>query len=179
MSKHYMGLLSVILILIGLVCLIIPDPEKTLEKTESPPVLKLDYAGKVDATHHQVDACIIGCMDYRFDDLLHEFAKAHNYKRADRVNVAGGAKDLSPYSLLSRDYLRGQICKSIDLHHTGRVVLVEHVDCGGFGGEKDANVYARDLQKMKRWIEEFLHEKGYSAQVTAYVAKFDGMYEVK
>ena len=57
----------------------------------------------------------------------------------DPIIVAGGAKSLaSPEHEADRDFLIGQVEKSIRLHGTDRVVLLLHSDCGAYGGLQKA-----------------------------------------
>lgn len=87
--------------------------------------------------HYVADACIVGCFDDRFTPALREFASARGLERFDLVRVAGGAKCLaSPANESEREFLLKQIETSLRLHNAKRVVLMNHCDCGAYGGKK-------------------------------------------
>ena len=61
--------------------------------------------------------------------------KQAGYVHIDPVSVAGGAKVLaSPEKETDRDFMLREIEKSIRLHHTPKVMLFTHTDCGVYGG---------------------------------------------
>lgn len=139
------------------------------------PIMKLacSASSTISPKHYEADVCIVCCTDDRFTQLMNDFAKSRGYIHIDWIRVAGGAKDLNG------TFLSGQIIKLAGLHHTKQLVISEHIECGAFGEEKDENVYAKDLQRLKAEAEDLLKKNGYSIPVTAYLAKFDGLYEVK
>lgn len=85
---------------------------------------------------HSCDALMVHCIDFRFWEGLHKFAK-ENLKLScfDIVSLAGGAKNFSSPSenfLCEAAILNGEISKK--LHHIKKIVLVNHMDCGAYGG---------------------------------------------
>ena len=84
---------------------------------------------------YHCDAAVLWCFDNRFDLGFRKFLKRIGVMNFDPIKVAGGAKSLaSPEHESDRQFLLDQICKSIKLHGTSRVILMLHSDCGAYGG---------------------------------------------
>lgn len=85
---------------------------------------------------HNCKAAIIHCIDFRLGPAI----KAYMEERGllgdcDVIAVAGAAKDLvEPGSESDRDFLMRQIDISKQLHHINTVILMNHTDCGAYGG---------------------------------------------
>ncbi len=75
-------------------------------------------------------------MDFRFEPAIHEFIKKENlFCDADIVAVAGASKNLvDGENDAEKGYIMKQIGLSDKLHHIRRVILMNHMDCGGYGG---------------------------------------------
>jgi carbonic anhydrase len=87
------------------------------------------------ANKYHCDAVVVACFDHRFDRVLRKFLKRIGIVNPDPIIVAGGAKTLaSPEHEADREFLVGQMEKSVKLHGTGRVILLLHSDCGAYGG---------------------------------------------
>lgn len=85
--------------------------------------------------HYTADACVVWCFDNRFWPAFTEFITEKGFTNFDPVLVAGGAKGIGdPSSDAEREQLLRQIELSKKLHHTKRVILMTHEDCGAFGG---------------------------------------------
>ncbi len=96
---------------------------------------------KSDSTHYTANACIVWCFDDRFSALLGELIKSRGYKRVDLVKIAGGAQDTN--------FILDQIGKSIKLHHTPRVIVMVHNECGAYGGSTDPVFYESELTNAR------------------------------
>lgn len=85
--------------------------------------------------HYTAEAFTLRCFDDRFWKAFKNFLKAQGLKHIDPESVAGGPKILaSPEKESDRDFMLREIEKSIRLHHTPRVILFTHYDCGAYGG---------------------------------------------
>ena len=77
---------------------------------------------------------VISCIDFRLHDALHQRANDKlGPKCYDLIHVAGGGR-----SFLDEDatqYMLRQVGLSVKLHGTQGVVLVNHEDCGTYGGK--------------------------------------------
>ena len=88
-----------------------------------------------DLNHYTAEAFTLRCFDDRFWKAFKNFLKEQGYKHIDPESVAGGAKILSsPEKESDREFMLREIEKSIQLHHTQKVMLFTHYDCGAYGG---------------------------------------------
>lgn len=101
------------------------------------------------------------CIDYRFwPHVLPILEK--KYGDFDLIEVAGGAKGLaSPKNSAERTVLLSNIKTSIMLHHTTTIVLINHRDCGAYGGSKkfesldsEINYHSRELGKARDYVRK-------------------------
>jgi len=121
----------------------------------------LDLAS--DRAHYKADACIAWCFDDRFSGALEAFTKHRGYGTIDLVKIAGGAKEI--------DFVIDQVGKSIKLHHTPKVVLMVHNECGAYGGSTDPAFYKGELEKAKEAVLASFP----GVEVEAIFADFDGL----
>jgi len=122
--------------------------------------------------HYTADACIVWCFDDRFTKALGEFVRVCGFRNFDLVKIAGGAKSLaSPDEESERDFVLNQIQKSIKLHHTKLVVLMNHAECGAYGEKQTAR---EDLQKAK----EYLQAKLPGIEIKTVFADFEKISEI-
>jgi len=117
--------------------------------------------------HYTADAFVVWCFDNRFWDVFHTFIKARNLKHIDLESVAGGAKIFSsPEQEGDRDFMLRELEKSIKLHHTKKVMLFTHHDCGAYGGfgkfennvEQEFAFHAKEHGKAANAIHEKFHD---------------------
>ncbi len=134
--------------------------------------------------HYHADACIVWCFDDRFTPVLNAFALAKNYQHYDLVRIAGGIKALaSPDKESDREYVLRQIEISLKLHHTPRVVLMNHSDCGAYGGlqafkddeAKEKEAHTKELQTAKGFLQKNLSQQ---APIDLVFVDCAGIYEV-
>lgn len=133
---------------------------------------------------YQADAAIVWCFDSRFELAFRKFLKRHGIVNFDAIRVGGGAKSIaSPDQESDREFVLGEIRKSIQLHATTRLILVSHSDCGaygrlhgGFGGDPDAEAkhHEQELRKAATVIAERLP----GITVQSYFVDFEGIWEV-
>jgi carbonic anhydrase len=116
--------------------------------------------------HYKADACIAWCFDNRFSGALEAFTKHRGYGTVDLVKIAGGAKEI--------DFVIDQVGKSIKLHHTPKVVLMVHNECGAYGGSADPAFYEGELKKAADRVRASFP----SVEVEAIFADFDGLKSV-
>ncbi|KKT82176.1 MAG: hypothetical protein UW79_C0010G0013 [Candidatus Yanofskybacteria bacterium GW2011_GWA2_44_9] len=93
------------------------------------------YRGKSRLEHYKAGAFVVRCLDSRFWKIAKRFIKSLGLKHIDPAFPAGGSKVFSsPFDEHETEHYLGQIAKSIGLHHTERVMLFSHHDCGAYGG---------------------------------------------
>jgi len=106
-------------------------------------------------------------MDFRLGSAIRDhLADAGLYDDVDIISIAGAAKDIAQGE---GSYAEGQVDLSHKLHETKTVILMNHTDCGGYGGRA-----AFDSDEAER----AQHEADLRAAREKLVAKHEGL-EVK
>jgi carbonic anhydrase len=94
---------------------------------------------------HTADACIVVCIDFRFQKYIREFTDSKmKGETFDLVALGGSTKNL--------ETIMGQIEISVRLHQIKKVVLVHHEECGAYGAESTAERHTHDLNLAKKAI---------------------------
>ncbi len=135
----------------------------------------LDHYKAVFAAH---------CFDDRFRPATEKFLASLGNPHYDIVSVAGGAKIFSsPEKESDRDFMLRELEKSIVLHHTSRVMLFTHYDCGAYGGLAH---FAGDEEKQFAFHEDELRkaaaavrEKFSGLAIETYFIDKEGIVQVK
>lgn len=133
--------------------------------------------------HYTADAFVVRCFDNRFWRVFHKFTKAQNLKHIDLESVAGGAKIFSsPEQEGDRDFMLRELEKSIKLHHTKKIMLFTHHDCGAYGGfekfEDDAEKeFAFHTEEHKK-AAAAIHEKFPDMAIETYFLDTEGIIKI-
>lgn len=141
----------------------------------------IDFNSQKD--HYQAQACVLWCLDSRFKKALDEFVKNQGWEHFDLIKLAGGAKNLvSPEKETDRDFVLRQIECSLRLHHTEKIILMNHLDCGAYGGSKNftnETVEKEFLIADLREAQEFL-KNNLSVQkpVNLVLVDFSGLWQI-
>lgn len=93
---------------------------------------------------HTCQALAIHCIDFRFQRYLNDYLEGRFPGEYDRVVVAGGVKNL----------LLEQCEVSVRLHSPKTIVLIQHEDCGAYGGSKEFT----DLEAEKAFQKQELQK---------------------
>jgi carbonic anhydrase len=105
--------------------------------------------------NHSCQAFVLACMDFRFHTQLEDQLKARGYKTFDLKCDAGGVKYLiSQDKPAVGDWILQNIEISVRLHHIGEVVLINHYDCGAYGGNAAFDSDESQLQYHKEQLSE-------------------------
>lgn len=104
---------------------------------------------------HHCTALNIRCIDFRF----REFTDQHLEKEMgildfDLVTKPGGAKELAEKG--KDTGLFQDIALSISLHQPEKIILVNHIDCGAYGGSKE---FASQSEEEARHKQDLLKAK--------------------
>lgn len=97
----------------------------------------MDYIFKQESSlaHYSAEAYVLRCFDDRFWKTFKNFLKNRGIRRLDPASASGGAKVLAnPEKENDRDFILREIENSVRLHHTPKVMLFTHADCGALGG---------------------------------------------
>lgn len=93
------------------------------------------------------------CMDFRLGPKMKEFMEQNNLMGdADLVSIAGSAKNL--VSPETKDFALRQIEISMALHGMRVVHLMNHTDCGAYGGKKVFEDDEAEYQKLTSDLKE-------------------------
>jgi carbonic anhydrase len=132
---------------------------------------------------YSADATVLCCFDGRFGSAIDEFLRTQQIRMPDIIVVAGGTKTLaSPSSDFEREFIIQQIRLSLELHRAKRVVLINHSDCGAYGGsvafqhdaQIEAEYHAQELQTAVTLVAKILP----TITVEAYFLNFEGVLQV-
>ncbi len=103
---------------------------------------------------HYCKYFIAHCIDFRFQKAIKDYLEKNGLLGdCDIVSVAGGVKD--------SDFILKQLDISVSLHKSHETVLINHIDCGAYGGsgkfssfEAERNFHIKELEKTKTQILE-------------------------
>lgn len=85
---------------------------------------------------HKADAVVLSCIDYRFRKSLVKFLEHDlNLKDYDHKSDGGGVQQIVEEGMV-QDWILKNFEIAFDLHNVDRVILVNHEDCGAYGGSK-------------------------------------------
>lgn len=110
---------------------------------------------------HKCKAFVLDCMDFRLLRPLKEWLEKEGLAGdCDEVRVAGSCKSLlSPEKESDRNFLLGQIEKAIRLHHVQEAILINHTDCGAYGGSghfgsftEERDFHVEEMRKARELI---------------------------
>ncbi len=117
---------------------------------------------------HSCEAVVLCCIDFRFWRETLEFAEnlsagGLGLSNFDFPSLPGAAKAINERSELAL----GCVSVPCDLHHAKKIVIVNHADCGAYGGsvkfdgdaEAEQKFHEGELQKAKSIILEKYPDK--------------------
>lgn len=106
--------------------------------------------------HSSLSNLVVHCADGRLMTDIYEWLQNKDVVgHCDELSFAGGCKDLvSPQKESDRDYFLRQIGKLRELHGTQRIFLMNHTDCGAYGGK---NAFENETHEIKKHVSD-LHE---------------------
>ena len=110
---------------------------------------------------HNAKAVVVHCMDFRLQGVINKFIE--QFAPYDEVSIAGAAKKFIGNKKDIANYLLSELKLSHDLHNVKTVVLINHHDCGAYGGvsaftslEAEKKQHHTDLKQASRLIAEKL-----------------------
>ena len=101
---------------------------------------------------HRCKYLIAHCIDFRFVRAIKDYLeKSGILGDCDEVSVAGAIKD--------SNFMLGQIDISLRLHNVQEAILINHLDCGAYGGSskfgslgEERAFHSGELEKAKERI---------------------------
>lgn len=104
---------------------------------------------------------MLHCIDFRFGKAIKDYlADRGLLGDCDIVSVAGAAKNIAaPQKETDLEFVLRQIDISTRLHGITTVILMNHTDCGAYGGrsafssdDEEKEKHASDMQKAREII---------------------------
>jgi len=132
---------------------------------------------------HSCDAVILSCIDFRFWKETVEFVENElGIKSFDFPSLPGAAKAINESN--GEDLAMSCISVPCDLHHAQKIVIVNHEDCGAYGGsakfngdsEAEQKFHESELRKAKAKIAEKYPDKVY---ILVYARLADGKENIE
>ena len=107
---------------------------------------------------HTCNNLILHCIDFRLGKAIKNYLTDNNLLgNIDIVSVAGAAKNIaSPTKETDPEFILRQIDISKRLHGITSVIIMNHTDCGAYGGRK---AFASDEEEKTRLIEDMKKTK--------------------
>ncbi len=134
---------------------------------------------------HTCKAVLIRCMDFRLEDDIERFLDERGLVGdCDIISVGGATKALMSEDQGEVDFLLSQFGIAYNLHGVRHFILMDHTDCGAYGGrdaigsaEEDFKFHVERLEKAK----EILLEKFKDANIELIIADIadDGAVEFR
>lgn len=116
---------------------------------------------------HKTQALVISCIDFRARKPLAELLKNKmNIDSFDAIMLAGGAKNILDGGQ-NEEVVLNNINISLKLHDPDLIVLVNHEDCGAYGGSKkfaskkeEEKFHEQELDKAQEMLGKIIgHDK--------------------
>lgn len=112
--------------------------------------------------HELPEALVLTCIDFRFHDKLKDALAKLKIKKYDLLALAGGAKNLaSPPKAIYQKTVLDNIKIAADLHKIKTVILINHIDCGAYGGSekrknlsKETAFHKSELKKAEELVKK-------------------------
>jgi carbonic anhydrase len=100
-------------------------------------------------------------MDFRLHPKVEEALRMQGLS-FDPFTPAGAVKNLvNPENENDREFVLRQIAKSSKLHHIKKVILINHTDCGAYGGsaafendQVEERKHTEDLKSAAKIVKE-------------------------
>ncbi len=125
---------------------------------------------------HTCEAVVLHCIDFRFRNMLCEYLQKRFPEGYDLVSVAGSVKRLAADSL-KNNFVLEQIRISNKLHEPQISVLIQHEDCGAYGGSKAFANFDEELNTQKSELEkaeQILKKEFPQIRIEKYLARLSG-----
>jgi len=125
------------------------------------------------------EVLVLMCMDFRFRACVQENLEAKGIRSYDLIAFPGASLGLSSGTNPAQKPLLNAITIAKNLHNIQRVVIVDHEDCGAYGGSQ--NFASFDEEKAAHKEKLTLASKAVSIEtdlpVDTWLARLDGTLE--
>lgn len=112
---------------------------------------------------HRASYLVLTCVDFRFQETVHDFLIKQGIKgQYDLVCLAGASKNIvDPTKSCDFETLFHELRICSDLHKTQEFWIIDHEDCGAYGGssafgsyENELKVHRDNLAKSREIVKE-------------------------
>ena len=126
-------------------------------------------------SEHTCKALVIHCIDFRFRKSLAQFLEARFGDSYDLISVAGGLKRLV-VDPLENNFILEQIKISDRLHKPEVILLIQHEDCGAYGGSVAFGDFSTEQEAQNQELEKAkaLLREQCTQSVEKYLARLSG-----
>lgn len=122
---------------------------------------------------HQAQAIALTCIDFRFRKALQEFFENElNLYAVDHLAQGGGVKMLVEEGPI-RQWIFDNFDIAFDKHSVERVILINHQDCGAYGGSTNFENLDKELEAQEIQLRHGVsvtRSKYPDKQIEAYLA---------
>jgi hypothetical protein len=126
---------------------------------------------------HKAQALVQTCIDFRFRKPLNDFLENElNLHSVDIKTDGGGIKKVVEEGPI-REWIFANFQIAFDLHGVERIILINHQDCGAYGGSKafkDLNEELENHEIQLRHAVSVVRAKFPEKQIEAYMALING-----
>ncbi|MDP4000863.1 MAG: hypothetical protein Q8P83_01345 [bacterium] len=123
---------------------------------------------------HKAQAIVLSCIDFRFRKDLQNFLEEDlKLNEFDHKTDGGSVKQLITEGPVS-DWILANFEIAFDLHGVQRIILINHQDCGAYGGSKKFTSFDDELTFQRDQLNQavsFLSEKYPDKIIEAYFAQ--------
>ena len=122
---------------------------------------------------HKAQALVQTCIDFRFRTALNDYLENElNLHSVDIKSDGGGVKKIVEEGPV-REWIFTNYQIAFDLHGVERVILINHQDCGAYGGSKAHASLEEELRSHEvqlRHAVSVIRAKFPDKQIEAYLA---------
>lgn len=132
-------------------------------------------------------ACVFCCFEDRIWKLRNEFfrwlAKRFGMEHLDPITIAGGPMALAEDDPMRKEFALNEIRISRKAHHTNRVILIFHTDCGAYKemgkifSSCEDEYHHHEAASLR--AEAVIIERYPGMEVERYIADFHGIHRIR
>ncbi|MBI4363564.1 MAG: hypothetical protein HY545_01825 [Candidatus Doudnabacteria bacterium] len=122
---------------------------------------------------HKAQAIVLSCIDFRFRNAVNQFVEQLGISDFDLKSDAGGVKQIVEKTSAG-DWILKNFEIAFDLHDVERVILINHEDCGAYGGSKKFANSKEEINFQNQQLKlavDILKQKYPDKQIEAYLAR--------
>ena len=124
---------------------------------------------------HTCDALLVLCIDFRIQHFLHDFFLKKFPGGYDVISLAGGIKSLAEEAGKS-NVIWQNVEISNRLHEPKQIVLIQHEDCGAYGGSRTFPSFEAEKQFQKEQLlkAKSILQETFAQPIHLYMVRLSG-----